>query len=122
MRDDADTAADHDRDDRLGHRHHTLSAVFVVSIRQTDAEICTVSGQGVACRGIRPVGHLLSAQCQRAQRTIWHPGITVYRPGRLFAPMETADVIIDCWRDDILHDPCANFVLTDKNMENIDDF
>lgn len=33
----------------------------------------------------RPVGHLLSAQCQRAQRTIWHPGITVYRPGRLFA-------------------------------------
>lgn len=36
MRDDADTAADHDRDDRLGHRHHTLSAVFVVSIsRQT---------------------------------------------------------------------------------------
>ena len=53
---------------------------------------------------------------------IWHPGITVYRPGRLFAPMETADVIIDCWRDDILHDPCANFVLMDKNMENIDGF
>ena len=80
-----------------------FSALFTFSGRQAYAEVCAVSGKGVAGSGLWTSGHLLSEGCEYFYRKSWHPGTDCYRGGSAVTSLEKADAVVHRRRHHLLY-------------------
>ena len=103
MRHDSDTTDDYHSYGGAGNDADTIFAILIISGRQTDSKIHTVSWQCTASGSVWIAGDLLSEECEPFYRQSWFARIRFYWTCCDLALLEAADASVNCRRNYLLY-------------------
>lgn len=88
---DTFTADHHDWNGCPWHNAYPVFAFSFVPLRKAHAEICAISGEGIAVCSVWPFSNLLPEKCQSVYGKPWDTGSSLYSIGHCITFVEKAD-------------------------------
>lgn len=118
---DVSTAVNHHWDGCSRNDDDPFPSVSFISVRETDAEVHTISREGASFGGVWSSCNLLPEKCQPVDRKPWNTGGGFHSSGDHAAFMEEADAAFHSGRNRMLYASGAVCFLNKIMMNNFNE-